>query len=193
MTDNKKELNDVLYALIGVAVVSVVLLLFVLLIRHPVKHQRTVQIEQRERVIQPRLSHQADSIAICQEILDLAEPKSFDLENEDGKIIITYPSVFTGAGKYGHYAWGDIKLNAWIVANKSRKTADKLVSQYRDLSYKMIKENYYVVSWAHDGVIVYEKTLLSGGSLFVVQLVYPENYKDLMDAQVRRISKIKMQ
>jgi hypothetical protein len=59
----------------------------------------------------------------------------------------------------------------------------------KDVSYKIIKRNWFVVSGRDGGKIFYQKTMMKGGVLKTFFIEYEESQKDTYDAVTARIAR----
>lgn len=87
---------------------------------------------------------------------------------------------------------------AELVAYGSNNVFEKSVQQLyeddlkeagKDVSYHTIQKNWYVISYVHGDIIMYQKTFVGSGSINSFQLKYPVTQKDAYNEIVNHIGK----
>ena len=63
------------------------------------------------------------------------------------------------------------------------------INSTKGISYKLLKETYYVISGKQNNEIYYFKTLVKNGQTFYLSICYPIKQKDIFDSILPRIIK----
>jgi len=110
---------------------------------------------------------------------NLLEPQG-EAENGDGQ------AFRARDGRAEMRVWGQHNVN-----NESLRTAfDKTISEWRDgVSYKVIRQDWFVVSALVNGKIHYRKTMLHRGIFKTFEIEYDKSQKAVYDSVTARIGK----
>jgi hypothetical protein len=108
---------------------------------------------------------------------DLLVPRG-EADNGDGQI-------FAGKSAEMRVFGSNMLLNETML-----KEFDAVVKERQNVSYKIYRKNFFVVSGASDGVIFYRKTIAKSGGAFVTFTIeYDESERETYDAIVTQIVK----
>jgi hypothetical protein len=106
---------------------------------------------------------------------DLLVPRG-EADNGDGQ-------VFAGKSAEMRVFGSNLLLNETLL-----KEFNAVVKEHENVSYKIYRKNFFVVSGASDGKIFYQKTMAkSSGSFVTFTIEYDESKRETYDAIVARI------
>jgi len=95
------------------------------------------------------------------------------------------------------FRWGEATIRAWAVkdfsvedlATRQRRAILSEQTAGGRITYRPLKENWYVVSGETGAGIFYEKVIVSGGDITRVRLEYPASWQDRMSPIVTRAAR----
>lgn len=119
-------------------------------------------------------------------------------KNERFQFSVEYPGTFitkmlpeNGDGIKLGAQDGSANLIVSGINNVLDETAPQLLANLvreHNPSYKIIKENWFVASWAEGDRIVYEKCIVGSGSINTFVIEYPVNQKEIYDPVVEHLN-----
>lgn len=196
----RKEPSDIVYAFIGLVIVAFVVFGIVLAAKPFVSRALDARQERiaRERAIEPRATHNSDSVAMCAKTFKQSETVEVVFQDKGSSLSISLPAVFQLTADETSkkvYAWGDISVTMMRKTNKPEKTIEQKLAEFDKFQPLETEKrrHYYIVSWNEDSILHYEKAFLSDNNWFTISLVCPDNYQETVVPFVKTILKTKMQ
>jgi hypothetical protein len=102
-------------------------------------------------------------------------------DNDDGRI-------FMGSNSAKIAAWGSFNAADWTLADSMREDEKRLAAGGGTITYKVIQNDFYVLSGRKGDQIFYNRTALAKGKFSVVELTYPAADSGLWNAVSARVS-----
>ena len=102
-------------------------------------------------------------------------------DNNDGQ-------TFIGSNGAKIAAWGWRNATDWTLADSAGQDEKRLANDAGKVTYKAIRNGFYVISGRNGDHIFYNRTALANGKLSAVELTYPAADSALWNAISARIS-----
>lgn len=114
--------------------------------------------------------------------------------NQDFNYSILYPDNFyISSNDYGYCVMTNNYATIKVYGNSNDgQSVENLYNQEvstisADISYELVKKNYYIVSWIENGNVLYRKTIVDDNRYVTLEFKYQVEYKYIYDTMIENM------